>query len=680
MSDDHKVIRLDGSDNRNEMALKTFSSEYMPNSTILGKNTYLPIDFQHALNDNVIVMGSSGTGKTYSFVKPNLLQMNMNFVVADAKGEILADTGEALKKNGYNIRVLNLVNLKHSMSYNPLKYMNDDIDVASFADAVIKSTPDGEQQANSDDPFWDNGPKELLVALISYVREFLPSKEQNMNSVVDLFNVLDQPVTKNADMTIFENHLGYHLFEHARALNAQSYAVRKWDSIRGVAGSPHTWSSIVGILGAALAPYEMRDVVNLTYDDTIDFPALLKPKTALFVMYDDADNSKNFISNVFYKQLFAFLFHKSRDYKHQSLPVKVRFFLDDFKNVTIPGFDDYLATARSRNISVCIMLQDESQLFAKYHDNAPSIIGNCATYLLTGTTDLTMASQASVRFDKTANAIRRLDRQKFLIDSGGRITEDWRYDFRQHPNYVKQTYHLSNEVVIKNHLPTGNLSYQLTGLNKLIAQAQQSPAKAYNQYGQIVTVEAPHGIIAVNLSSGRRSIADSHPETLVGEQLVQFVKGSTLQIWPQLHLNSLIKQNEQMTPDQQKKNRALSVDYTVGWLNDNNWQPLAVIEVDGPSHFNDQHQMLNDEYKNRLLKQAKLPLYRISANSEWIHANEDGLNNWLKNVLQAKLKHDLAKIDLVTTSGITYQLHHDALADIQKLTDQELFDQLFMSV
>ena len=680
MSDDHKVINMDGSDNHGETALKIFSSEYMSNSTILGKHTYLPIDFQHALNDNVIVMGSSGTGKTHSFVKPNLLQMNMNFVVADAKGEILADTGESLKQHGYDIRVLNLVNLKHSMSYNPLKYMSDDIDVASFADAVIKSTPDGEQQANSDDPFWDNAPKELLVALISYVREFLPVAEQNMDSVIELFNLLGQLVSPDADDNIFENHLGYHLFEHARALNAQSYAVRKWDSIRGIAGSPRTWSSVVGILGAALAPYEMRDVVNLTFDDTIDFPALLKPKTALFVMYDDADNSKNFISNVFYKQLFAFLFHKSRDYENQSLPVKVRFFLDDFKNVTIPGFDDYLATARSRNISVCIMLQDESQLFAKYHDNAPSIIGNCATYLLTGTTDLTMASQASVRFDKAPNEIRRLDRQKFLIDSGGSVTEDFRYDFRQHPNYVDKVYQLSDEVAIRNHLPKDNLSYQLTSLAKLIQQAHRAPVKAYNQYGQLVTVETANKEVPVDLSTGRRSVADSHPETLVGEQLLQFVKGSTLQIWPQLHLNSLIKQNEQMPVAQQKKNRALSVDYTVGWLNDNNWQPLAVIEVDGPSHFNDQHQMLNDEYKNRILTQAKLPLYRISANSEWIRANVEALNSWLKTVLQAKLKHNLAKTDLVTTSGITYRLHHDALADIQKLTDRELFDQLFMNM
>lgn len=667
---------MDGNDG-DEKELKTFSSEYLPNSTILGKNTFLPIDFQHALNDNVIVMGSSGTGKTHSFVKPNILQMNMNYVVADAKGEILADTGEALKKNGYNIRVLNLVNLKHSMSYNPLKYMQDDIDVASFADSVIKSTPDGEQQSSNEDPFWVNGPKELLVALISYVREFLPMEEQNMNSVIDLFNIMDQPVGPDANMDIFENHIGYRIFEKARSLNANSYAVRKWDSIRGVAGSPRTWSSIVGILGAALAPYEMRDVVNLTYDDSIDFPALLKPKTALFVMYDDADNSKNFISNVFYKQLFAFLFHKSRDYKNQSLPVKVRFFLDDFKNVTIPGFDDYLATARSRNISVCIMLQDESQLIAKYHDDAPSIIGNCATYLLTGTTDLTMAQQASIRFNMTAEAIRQLSRQQFLIDSGGHLTEDARYDFKHHPNYVDRTYKLSDEIVIKNHLPKEHLSYQLTSLQKQIKAAKQHSIKGYNEYGQIVDLKTSTKSIKPNLSEGRRSVTDSHPESEVGKWLTSFVKGSPLLVWPQLHLNSLVQADDEMSFAQQRKNQAMSVDYTIGILRGSNWEPLAAIEVDGPSHFDDEHQMLNDEYKNRLLKQAQIPLLRVWADSKWFKAHQKETEQRLTTQLTAKLSGRLRFNLMLERQGIAYQMNAERLQEVQQLSDQDLFDQLF---
>lgn len=667
---------MDGNDG-DDKELKTFSSEYLPNSTILGKSTFLPIDFQHALNDNVIVMGSSGTGKTHSFVKPNILQMNMNYVVADAKGEILADTGEALKKNGYNIRVLNLVNLKHSMSYNPLKYMQDDIDVASFADSVIKSTPDGEQQSSSEDPFWVNGPKELLVALISYVREFLPMEEQNMNSVIDLFNIMDQPVGPDANMDIFENHIGYRIFEKARSLNANSYAVRKWDSIRGIAGSPRTWSSLVGILGAALAPYEMRDVVNLTYDDSIDFPALLKPKTALFVMYDDADNSKNFISNVFYKQLFAFLFHKSRDYENQSLPVKVRFFLDDFKNVTIPGFDDYLATARSRNISVCIMLQDESQLIAKYHDNAPSIIGNCATYLLTGTTDLTMAQQASIRFNKTAAAIRQLSRQQFLIDSGGHLTEDARYDFKHHPNYVDRTYKLSNEIVIKNHLPKEHLSYQLTSLQKQIKAAKQHSIKGYNEYGQIVDLKTSMKSIKPNLSEGRRSVTDSHPESEVGKWLTAFVKGSPLLVWPQLHLNSLVQADDEMSFVQQRKNQAMSVDYTIGILQGSNWEPLVAIEVDGPSHFDDDHQMLNDEYKNRLLKQAQIPLLRIWADSKWFKAHQKETEQRLTTQLTAKLSGRLRFNLMLERQGIAYQMNAERLQEVQQLSDQDLFDQLF---
>lgn len=645
-----------------------FSDKYSRQSTIFGENTFLPVDFRSALNDNVIVLGSSGTGKTHSFVKPNVLQMNMNYVIADAKGEILADTGATLKQNGYDIRVLNLVDLKHSMSYNPLKYMENDIDILFFANAVITSTSDGLRRGNSSDPFWENAPQELLVALISFVREFLPEKDCNINSVIDLFNVLDMPLYPDADMSVLSNHLGYQIFEWARKQNANSYAVRKWDSLIGVAGASRTWSSIIGILGAALAPYEMRDVVNLMYDNSINFETLLRPKTALFVMYDDADSSKNFISNVFYKQLFAFLFHKSREFEHQALPVKIRFFLDDFKNVTIPGFDDYLATARSRNLSVCIMLQDESQLKAKYQDNAPSIIGNCATYLLTGTTDLAMAKQASERFNMTPNEIRQLDRQKFLIDAGGEIKADERYDFRKHPEFVNEVYELSDEITIKNHVEEGPLDYQVTELSKIIEFVKKNTSSD--------NICEPPRIFA-HFGPKKQSLADSNIENYVGQLLIKYLEKSPLQVWPQVHLNSLITADAEMMFEQQQKNQAMSVDFVIGLSLNNKLAPLLVVEVDGPSHFDNLNRALNDEYKNRQFERINLPILRISADNDYVKNNEKIILNRIGKLLKAKLNHDLGKSDFVNYQYLCENRQANDVVQVKQMSNQALFDQLF---
>lgn len=214
-----------------------------------------------------------------------------------------------------------------------------------------------------------------------------------------------------------------------------------------MAGSPRTWSSVVGILGSDMAAYNLHDVENLLSGNQIQFAKLLEPKNALFVLYDDADSSKNFLSNILYAQLIKFLYHESRKYKHQALPEKVRFFLDDFKNVNIPGFEGILATARSRNISICMLLQDESQLQAKFGPATPSVIGNCSAYLLTGTTDLTMAQIASQRFDLSTTNIRRMARENFLLDVSGYTTMTKRYDYHDHPNYKGGYYDFEKELV-----------------------------------------------------------------------------------------------------------------------------------------------------------------------------------------------------------------------------------------
>ncbi|ADZ07984.1 hypothetical protein LAC30SC_09425 [Lactobacillus amylovorus] len=258
---------------------------------------------EKALNDNVIVVGTSGTGKTYSFVEPNILQGNTNYVVADAKGDILRDTGASLKKMGYKIQVLNLVDLQHSNTYNPLAYLNDPLDYLQFADQVITSDVTGFHSAKDSrqDPFWDTAAETLLQALIYFVKEFLPEDQQNMGNVNRLFNLLDTPAESIGDaLTILKQSkldfeyrfdprkapsslydqeyitIGDLLFEWALQENPASQAVKMWHSI-------------VGILGVNLTRYALADVENLTSGNEIDFNSLLQPKTALFILYDDFD-------------------------------------------------------------------------------------------------------------------------------------------------------------------------------------------------------------------------------------------------------------------------------------------------------------------------------------------------------------------------------------------------------
>ncbi len=437
-----------------------WKDRYQQDATIFGKQAYLPIDFHHARNDNTLVVGSSGTGKTYSFVEPNVLQANANYVVADAKGDILADTGRSLQAQGYRLQVLNLVDLQHSMTYNPFHYMQSQMEVVSFAHQVVAADVTGQDDGHGkfDDPFWTNAPASLLASLIMFAKEFLPADEQTMGTVTRLFELIDRLdedvnavlASLGCSPAVGEYHfdhaeyddgspipvsLGERLFSWVEKQNPQSVALRMWNSITRSRDSQRTWSSIVGILGTALSPYMLSDVDHLLASNQLDFSCLLKPKTAMFVLYDDADPAKNFIANVFYAQLFRFLYHHAFQMPANRLKTKVRFFLDDFKNIQVPHFDDYLATARSRNISLCMMVQDESQLAAKFGENAGSVIGNCGAYLMTGTTDLTMAKTAADRFNRDAQAIRQLGESTFLLDVSGYLVPVDRYDFHDHPNY-----------------------------------------------------------------------------------------------------------------------------------------------------------------------------------------------------------------------------------------------------
>lgn len=245
-----------------------WQENYNQDTTIFGKNVFLPINYHSAQNDNTLVIGTSGTGKTYSFVEPNVLQGNANYVIADAKGDILADVGASLKKMGYQIQVLNLVDLKHSMTYNPILNMKSNLDVINFAHQVMISDVSGNQTTDSrQDPFWNNAAMTVLEALIFFTQEFLPESEQTMSTVVRLFGMLeDSP--KNIEQVLvslgdsdynyeyeYDDDLtfGDCLFNWAVQEKPDSEAAKMWQQIAGLHSSDRTWGSVLGILGAALS-------------------------------------------------------------------------------------------------------------------------------------------------------------------------------------------------------------------------------------------------------------------------------------------------------------------------------------------------------------------------------------------------------------------------------------------
>lgn len=642
-----------------------FTDQLTATSTIFGQQAYLPIDFAHALNDNVLVIGSSGTGKTHSFVKPNILQMNMNFVVADAKGEILADTGVALKKAGYDIRVLNLVDLKHSMTYNPLNHLYDDLDLTAFADSIITSTNHEDRNFGQQDPFWINAPKELLEALIAFVQEFYPLEQQNMNAVISLFNRLNEhtkPLGESeTDLDHFKSTIGYQLFDWARQQNPQSYAVRKWDAITSMVASDRTWASVLGILGAAIAPYGMRDVINLMYDDSLDFATLLKPKTALFVMYDDADASKNFISNIFYKQLFAYLYHKSREYDQQRLPVKIRFFLDDFKNVNIPGFDDYLATARSRNLSVCMMLQDESQLRAKFDVNASSVIGNCATYLFTGTSDVKMARDASDRCFILSDDVLQLPWDEFLVNYQGYTQQVKRYDFHKHPNFVKQVYQLQDEIKVKDHI-NNNLTPSF--LDQLVDKVTNLSEE--DDFRQL-TISKQIDLPRIHESFCIFDELDVH--SYLGNLLTQMFKDTGYRLAYRMSLASLIDK-QSVSNYQQMLDYQLMVDFVILGKE---YQPLVAINLDNEQSLLNKQQVNFNEYIDRVLQQGSIPLLRLAADQEFIRQQRYYVAKQIQKLTAKKQQWDDSIMPLVQLYKPEWNLNLVKTAHM--LSDQQLVEQ-----
>ena len=335
-----------------------------------------PSSPKYARNKNVLIIGGSGSGKTRFFVKPNLMQMHSSYVVTDPKGTVLLEVGKMLQSNGYRIKVLNTINFTKSCHYNPFSYIRSEKDILKLVNTVIVNTK-GEGTQGTED-FWVKAEKLYYQALIAYIWYEAPEEEQNFSMLIDLIDASEA----REDDEEFKNAVDL-LFEELEKEDPTHFAVRQYKKYKLAAGK--TAKSILISCGARLAPFDIRELRELTSYDELELDTLGEIKTAMFVIISDTDATFNFLVSIMYAQLFNLLCDKADDVYGGRLPIHVRCLLDEFANIgQIPSFEKLIATIRSREISASIILQSKSQLKAIYKDNADTIEGNCDTTLFLG--------------------------------------------------------------------------------------------------------------------------------------------------------------------------------------------------------------------------------------------------------------------------------------------------------
>ena len=331
---------------------------------------------KYARNKNILVIGGSGSGKTRFFVKPNLMQMHSSYVVTDPKGTVLVECGKLLQRGGYRIKVLNTINFKKSMKYNPFAYLRSEKDILKLVNTLIANTKGDGEKAGED--FWVKSERLFYCALIGYIWYEAPEEEKNFTTLLEMINASEA----REDDPEFQSPVDL-MFERLEEKDPEHFAVRQYKKFLLSAGK--TRSSILICCGARLAPFDIKELRDLMETDEMELDTIGDRKTALFVIISDTDDTFNFVVSILYTQLFNLLCDKADDEYGGRLPVHVRCILDEFANIgQIPNFDKLIATIRSREISASIILQSQSQLKTIYKDAADTIVGNCDTTLFLG--------------------------------------------------------------------------------------------------------------------------------------------------------------------------------------------------------------------------------------------------------------------------------------------------------
>ena len=416
-----------------------------------------PPDPKNARNKNVLVVGGSGSGKTRFWLKPNLLQCHSSYVVTDPKGSIVVECGNALLKNGYKVRILNTINFKKSMHYNPFAYVHSEKDILKLVTTLMTNT---KGEGSGGDPFWEKSERLLLTALIAYLHYEAPVEEQNFATLLEMLNTM-QVLEDDEE---YQNPVDL-LFEELAKKKSNSFAGRQYKLYKLAAGK--TAKSILISCGARLAPFDIQELRDLTMYDELQLDTLGDKKTALFLIMSDTDSTFNFLISMVYTQLFNLLCDKADDVYGGKLPIHVRCLIDECANIgQIPNLEKLVATIRSREISACLVLQAKSQLKAIYKDNADTIIGNMDSQIFLGGSEPTTLKDLSEMLGKeTIDAFNTSDtrgnspsygttfqkighellsRDELAVLDGGKCILQLRgvrpflsdkYDLTQHPNY-----------------------------------------------------------------------------------------------------------------------------------------------------------------------------------------------------------------------------------------------------
>ena len=437
---------------------KKYADKESTNNKMLTKTVGIGLDGKrHRRNLNVLVCGGSGAGKTRFYCKPNIMQANTSFVVLDPKGELLASTGNLLERKGYEVKVLDLINMEKSHCYNPFMYLRDDNDVQRLVTNLFKSTtPKGSQ---SSDPFWDTAASMLLLALIFYLKYEAPEEEQNFPMVMEMLRAGEVKDDDSGRPSPLDN-----LFFDLEKEQPDHIAVKYYKNYRS--GSGKTLKSIQITLAARLEKFNLAGVAAIATTDELELSTMGEKKVALFALIPDNDSSFNFLVSILYTQLFQQLFYIA-DHKYGgTLPVHVHFVMDEFANVSLPDdFDKILSVMRSRGVSVSIILQNMAQLKALFEKQWESIVGNCDEFLYLGGNEqsthkyvsemigketidtntygrsygnhgnYTTNSQITGRELMTADEVRMLDNKyALLFIRGERPVKDLKIDILKHPN------------------------------------------------------------------------------------------------------------------------------------------------------------------------------------------------------------------------------------------------------
>ena len=416
-----------------------------------------PPDPKNARNKNVLVVGGSGSGKTRFWLKPNLLQCHSSYVVTDPKGSIVVECGNALLKNGYKLKILNTINFKKSMHYNPFAYVHSEKDILKLVTTLMTNT---KGEGSGGDPFWEKSERLLLTALIAYLHYEAPVEEQNFATLLEMLNTM-QVLEDDEE---YQNPVDL-LFEELAKKKPNSFAGRQYKLYKLAAGK--TAKSILISCGARLAPFDIQELRDLTMYDELALDTLGDKKTALFLIMSDTDSTFNFLISMVYTQLFNLLCDMADDVYGGKLPIHVRCLIDECANIgQIPNLEKLVATIRSREISACLVLQARSQLKAIYKDNADTIVGNMDSQIFLGGSEPTTLKDLSEMLGKeTIDAFNTSDtrgnspsygttfqkmghellsRDELAVLDGGKCILQLRgvrpflsdkYDLTQHPNY-----------------------------------------------------------------------------------------------------------------------------------------------------------------------------------------------------------------------------------------------------